>query len=90
MKKEVEDVKNETLELLSKILDDISEKIENLKPANGSIKAEKIPQTMLIKQIAEKYDLAETDIYSFVSKMFIKKYPGVKVSAGRFGGIEKL
>lgn len=89
-KQAIDDQKKEVLKFISNILDDIETKIESLRPACGETPAEKVPQTELVRIIAEKYDLSLNDIYPLVSKLFIKKYPGIKVQAGRHGGVSKI
>jgi hypothetical protein len=74
---------NKSLDDIRLIFDKASSIIEGLKPG------EKIPATKLADLVASNFDMTGIYLYHTL-KFLLKNYPGVKISAGRHGGIEKL
>lgn len=52
-------------------------------------KGEKIPATELAKEVADKLNLNHVILYQII-KYVLKDYPGIKITRGRYGGVEKL
>lgn len=78
-----------SLEKIRVIYEKASARIEALRPPTATQPGEKVPATVLAAEIAKEIGMTGPQLYPTLKFLF-DGYPGVKISRGAHGGIEKV
>lgn len=78
-----------SLDKVRAIYEKASARIEALRPPTATQPGEKIPATVLAAEIAKEIGMTGPQLYPTLKFLF-DGYPGVKISRGAHGGIEKV